>query len=132
MIPGLRRNAVVDTDRSHIPMGVIKLSYTRIEDGDHSYDRLSIAEFNRFDESLLDLGDISKDGKYFEALAAIFDLEAFTTFSNQIDPHLVVPEYMSEFLHWLFQSISKELVKKKNEEESLLYSPFSLFCEVFG
>jgi len=79
-------------------MGKLRFKYTQKAGGDADEHWISVSRFKKFNASLLDLGDISKDGEYFEALAAIFDLEAFTSFCNQIDPHLVVPEYLNEFL----------------------------------
>lgn len=113
-------------------MGTLKLQYARKRAVDGVVDKLSISDFSKFNSSLLDLGDISKDGKYFEALAAIFDLEAFTSFCNQIDPHLVVPEYMNEFLSWLFESVSSEFVYSKDAKEVLLWCPLPFYAKFLG
>ena len=61
--------------------------------------------FDKFNPALLALGDIRRGGERVEALAAIFDLQGFTNFCNQNDPHLVVPEYLRDFLEWLFNTI---------------------------
>jgi hypothetical protein len=56
-------------------MGILKLKYTRGMNADGPVDyRLPIAKYNRFNPSILGLGDISKEGEFFEALAAVFDL----------------------------------------------------------
>jgi hypothetical protein len=113
-------------------MGTIRFEYERFAADGNLYDRLPQDEFNKFNPSILNLGDISKDGQYFEALAAIFDLEAFTSFSNQIDPHLVIPEYLNEFLNWLFQSISTEIAYKVDGQQALLWCPFPFFAKFLG
>jgi hypothetical protein len=38
-------------------------------------------------------------------LAAMFDLEGFTAFSDRRDPHLFVPQFVDAFLGWLFSTI---------------------------
>ncbi len=55
-------------------------------------------QFDKFNAGLLGLGDISLRSTQVEALAAIFDLSGFTIFCGQVDPHLAVPEYLSQFL----------------------------------
>src|SRR3982751_2685772 len=108
-------------------MGTLKLTYVNAEDGWH----ISDADFRSFNASLLGLGDISADGKYFEALAAIFDLEGFTSFTNQIDPHLVIPEFLNEFLTWLFDAISAQL-KREVDEEVILWGELPFFAKFLG
>jgi hypothetical protein len=113
-------------------MGTLKFKYKieRLHDGVHV--SLPTSQFKKFNSSILDLGEISQDGKYFEALAAIFDLESFTSFCNQIDPHLVIPEYMNEFLNWLFQSISKELTNRKTAKQTLLWCHLPFYAKFVG
>src|ERR1700687_748845 len=88
-------------------MGTIQLTYTQglTKDGKEGVDCLPIRQFKRFNADILGLGKISQEGEYMEALAAMFDLEGFTMFCNQIDPHLVVPEFLDSFLKWLFEQI---------------------------
>jgi hypothetical protein len=110
-------------------MGTLRLSYENTDGGDQ---RLSLADFGKFNSSLLGLGDISADGKYFEALAAIFDLEGFTSFTNQIDPHLVIPEFLNEFLSWLFQSISEEFKQNDDGDKVILWGELPFFAKFLG
>lgn len=93
---------------------------------------LPVHAFQNFNPSILELGDISKEGDYFEALAAIFDLEGFTSFCNQIDPHLVIPEYLTAFLEWLFNSISEEFTQKKEGNEVRLWCRLPFFGKFMG
>jgi hypothetical protein len=113
-------------------MGKLSLEYTKnLIDGENYYS-LSEADFRTFNSSILGLGDISKDGKYFEALAAIFDLEAFTSFCNQIDPHLVVTEYLNEFLKWLFDQIAEEFTKRTENDQVYLWGQLPFFAKFLG
>jgi hypothetical protein len=46
--------------------------------------------FDRFDTSLLGVGDLSQESTATDTIAAVFDLEGFTNFCKQIEPHLAV------------------------------------------
>ena len=113
-------------------MGILKLKYTQKDYEGYLEHFITQGQFHKFNSSVLELGDISKEGEYFEALAAFFDLEGFTSFCNQIDPHLVVPEYLSEFLNWLFTSISKETTMGKERNEIVLWCPLPFFAKFVG
>ncbi|MGH9808931.1 MAG: hypothetical protein ACRD9W_17060, partial [Terriglobia bacterium] len=47
---------------------------------------LSKAAYDRFNPSLLGLGDIGQKSNARDCIAAVFDLEGFTAFCNQMDP----------------------------------------------
>lgn len=72
--------------------------------------------FDGFNEDILGLGKIETKSSQNQALSVMFDLEGFTNFCKQIDPHLAVPEYLSEFLKWMFGEIKKELTQKTYDE----------------
>jgi class 3 adenylate cyclase len=116
-------------------MGVLNLEYKDLLLGrrELAY-ALPNSEFRRFNPSILDLGDISAGGEDIEALAAVFDLEAFTSFCNQIDPHLVIPDYMSKFLDWLFRSISVEFTRKqkKGSRTTTLWCKLPFYAKFLG
>jgi class 3 adenylate cyclase len=114
-------------------MGLIDLRY-RMQSVEGKFKHLSLSrsEFQRFNTSILGLGDISKEGKHFDALAAMFDLEGFTAFCNQIDPQLVVPEYLDQMLAWLFHRISYNFVKETHGEIVLLWGKFPFFAKFMG
>jgi hypothetical protein len=63
-------------------MGIFQPNYSikNLKDG-YNYS-LTNSKFNQFNPSMLGLGDISREGERIDALAAIFDLEGFTSFSN--------------------------------------------------
>lgn len=89
-------------------------------------------KFDSFNESVLGLGDIKEKANQINALSVIFDLEGFTNFCKQIDPQLAVPEYLSEFLNWLFSQIRKELVNKMYPEGYDTYSELPFLAKYLG
>ena len=118
-------------------MGVLKLKYkpvvTTDKGGEKSnFNSLSLADFERFNPSILGLGDISKDGSTVNALAAIFDLEGFTSFCNQMEPHLVIPEFLSRFLDWIFGEISKHFTEGRTEELVRVWGSLPFFAKFMG
>lgn len=72
--------------------------------------------YNQFNESILGLGKIEAKSIQLNALSVIFDLEGFTNFCKQIDPQLAVPEYLSEFLKWIFSEVKNELIESTYPE----------------
>jgi hypothetical protein len=118
-------------------MGLVDYKYVRIpQDSKYgkgtSLNSLSASEFKSFNSNILGLGDISQDGKYIQTLAAVFDLEGFTAFSNQIDPHLVIPEYLSEFLQWLFSSISEVFKEGEKSGRVTIWGSLPFYAKFLG
>lgn len=89
-------------------------------------------KFEKFNPTLLSLGDISLPSTQIEAIAAAFDLSGFTRFCSQVDPHLVVPEYLSRFLGWLFDEIKKEHLVKSYKEGKELYCDLPFLAKFLG
>ena len=114
-------------------MGLINLNYV-ISEVDSRYKHLTLEqdEFKKFNVNLLGLGNITKESEHIDALAAMFDLEGFTSFCNQIDPHLVVPEYMSRFLTWLFDQLSRNFTKESDGSTVTLWGKFPFFAKFTG
>lgn len=81
-----------------------------------------------FGPNLLHLGDIQRPSQPIDALAVLFDLEGFTDFTRQVDPQLTVPTFLSDFLHWLFEDIKKELISEGNE----LFAELPFFSKFMG
>jgi hypothetical protein len=107
--------------------------YLKIETDDNKKIRLIKKErFDSFNESVLGLGDIKEKATQINALSVIFDLEGFTNFCKQIDPQLAVPEYLSEFLSWLFSQIRKELINKTFPEGYITYSELPFLAKYLG
>ena len=109
-----------------------KVGHTRKKGADPTEHWTSKRNFKKFNASLLGLGDISSDGKCFEAIAAIFDLKGFTSFCDQRDPHLEVPRYLSNFLDWLFRRIAEESFKQQDGNHSVLWYPHPFFAKFLG
>jgi class 3 adenylate cyclase len=99
--------------------------YVRTEIDGKRRKLLSYNAFDRFNASMLGLGDLSRESKPTDAIAAVFDLDGFTQFCNQIDPHLSVPSFLHPFLSWL--------MKQKDEEEGVaLWCPLPFFTKFMG
>jgi class 3 adenylate cyclase len=114
-------------------MGTLKLRYSEKVDADGMVDYyLPISKFKEFNPSILGLGDVANESEYYEALAAIFDLEGFTSFCNQIDPHLVIPEYLNAFLNWLFQTISELFLQREDKTKAVVWCHFPFFAKFLG
>jgi len=64
--------------------------------------------FEKFNPSVLGLGDITKKSTATDAIAAVFDLQGFTNFCKQIEPQLSVPLFLTLYLDWIFKTIRKE------------------------
>jgi hypothetical protein len=113
-------------------MSKLNFKYDAISIQEGNTHSLSPSDFKSFNPNVLGLGDISGNAKYQEALAAVFDLEGFTSFCNQIEPHLVVPEFLHDFLVWLFDEISIESKQKETTEAVVLWNQFPFFTKFMG
>lgn len=89
-------------------------------------------KFDKFSPNLLGLDDISLPSEQVEALAAIFDLSGFTNFCSQVDPHLAVPEYLSQFLDWLFDAIKRELTIRNYNKGKVLWTQLPFLAKFLG
>ena len=88
--------------------------------------------YDNFNQDILGLGDIETKSNLINALSVIFDLEGFTNFCKQIDPQLAVPEYLSEFLKWIFQEIRTELIAEKYKEGYEIWSSLPFLSKYLG
>lgn len=93
---------------------------------------LSKDAFAQFDVPLLGLGRLDRQAKATDAIAAVFDLEGFTNFCKQIEPHLSVPLFLGEFLAWLMKQLKEEMVHKRYKTGVRLYSPLPFFVKFMG
>lgn len=89
-------------------------------------------DFEKFNPQLLSLGNIGLPSTQVEAIAAVFDLSGFTSFCSQVDPHLVVPEYLSRFLGWLFDEIKKQHLSRSYKEGKELYCALPFLAKFLG
>ncbi len=102
----------------------------KLEEG--TYSLITNESYDQFSEKILNLGDIEAKSTLVNALSVMFDLEGFTNLCKQIDPQLVVPEYLSEFLKWIFQQIKEELTEQKYTEGYRKFASFPLFSKFLG
>jgi len=96
------------------------------------FNTLSTAEFATFTPSALGLGDISRDGEYTQALAAFFDLDGFTDFCSQVDSHLVIPEFLTRYLNWLFHSLAEEFRESDDGTTVRLWGCLPFYAKFLG
>lgn len=114
-------------------MGILNLEYEMdLVEGKYKHLCLAASQFQSFNSGMLGLGEISKQGERMDALAAIFDLEGFTSFCNQTDPHLVVPEYLDQFLRWLFFEIAENFKMEVREDKVIMWGKFPVFAKFLG
>lgn len=85
-----------------------------------------------FTPALLGLGDISLPSKEIEAIAVAFDLEGFTKFCNQVDPHLAVPAFLSRFLDWLFNKVRIGLSERNQDDLQVLWAELPFLAKFLG
>src|SRR5258708_6125722 len=90
------------------------------------------AKFDSFNENILGLGKLESKSKQINALSVFFDLEGFTNFCKQIDPQLAVPEYLSEFLHWIFNEVRNALINKSFKDGYTLWSDLPFQVKYLG
>ncbi len=96
------------------------------------HNMLTIAESRRFNRSLLGLGQGDVQSEQFDALSALFDLEKFTSFSTQVDPHLVIPDFLETFFDWLFNRLREELTVRRNKQYVTLQGAFPVLSKFTG
>jgi class 3 adenylate cyclase len=88
-------------------MGLFKIRKRDFYICDSGRPHLKRERVDQFNETVLDLGNLTTPSIEMDAVAAVFDLAGFTRFCTQIDPQLAIPEYLSSFLAWLFREIKE-------------------------
>jgi class 3 adenylate cyclase len=87
---------------------------------------------NKFNPSILELGDINTPCREKEAVAAVFDLTGFTTFCNQVDSYLAIPRFLNDFLEWFFSSLRHRLTEKDLGDHSTLWTGLPIMVKFLG
>src|SRR5947209_1665132 len=107
---------------------------TTIEVGDRKYgfNELANSEFEKVSASALGLGVISTEGTYIQALAAMYDLEGFTAFCNQVDSHLIIPEFLTRYCDWMFATLRSKFLHSKREETVVIWGSLPFFAKFLG
>jgi class 3 adenylate cyclase len=87
---------------------------------------------NRFNPSLLNLGDISLPCREKEAVAAVLDLTGFTAFCSQVDSYLAIPRFLKDFLDWFFNSIRNGLSEEMFNDRREFWADFPQLVKFLG
>lgn len=111
---------------------VNKNGFLKIETEGETVEIVKKAVFDSFNPDILGLGKIDIKSKQVNALSVIFDLEGFTNFCKQIDPHLAVPEYLNDFLKWIFEKIREESILKTYKEGYSTYADLPFLSKYLG
>jgi class 3 adenylate cyclase len=88
--------------------------------------------FDKFGPKIVGLADLTKKKRTFEGLAVILDLEGFTAFCDQTDPHHEVPQFLERFVEWLFRQIKQGLLDEEDGDEVILTSHLPIFGKFLG
>jgi class 3 adenylate cyclase len=114
-----------------MPRFVPSQNYHRVNLGPGKGNRpaLSKKAFSEFDLPILGLGYIAAASKPTEAIAAVFDLEGFTNFCKQIEPHLSVPQFLYSFLTWLMKKLRKEMSEAEHGADVALWCRLPFFVK---
>ncbi len=106
--------------------------YIKVKRNNKTLTLMTKEKFESFNEDILGLGKIAAKSNQVSALSVLFDLEGFTAFCKQIDPQLAVPEYLSEFLKWLFEQVRQELIDDEFPEGIYTYSELPFLSKFMG
>ena len=117
--------------RLHLPYKLVPADESKYGKG-FSLNSLTQNEFQQFNESILGLGDLSLRGNYTHALAAFLDLEGFTDFANQVDSHLVIPEFLNRYLPWLFAKTAEFFTEGKSEDRVRIWGSLPFYAKFLG
>ena len=119
-------------------MPKIDLNYIRIPADEkiygqgYSFNSITQKEFDSFNPQMLGLGDLSKDGKYINALAAFLDLQGFTEFCNQLDSHLVIPEFIEKYSSWIFTEIATQFNEGTTNGRIKIWGSLPFYAKFLG
>lgn len=95
---------------------------------------ISTSDYEKFNASLLDVGNIGSYSQQKDVIAAIFDLEGFTDFCSGVDPQLFVPSFLKDFIDWLYDMVKSSIVNnnRDNTTTTHLYSELPFFSKFLG
>jgi len=94
--------------------------------------RLDNEAVKGFNPALLGLGDIRLPSREVEAIAVVLDLSGFTRFCNQVDPHLAVPLYLSQYLGWLFDKVKAGLTVTGSGDQKIFWAELPFLSKFLG
>jgi class 3 adenylate cyclase len=86
----------------------------------------------KFNPSMLELGDISAPCQEKEAVVAVFDLTGFTAFCNQVDSYLAIPRFLNDFLEWFFRNIREKITEEDFGDRSAVWTGLPVMVKFLG
>lgn len=113
-------------------MNTFKTIRNKVEKNGKQVDFIPKDNFDSFSEDILGLGTIESKSTPVNAMSVMFDLEGFTKFCKQIDPQLAVPEFLSNFLKWIFSEIKNELTEETFEDGRATFAPLPFMSKFLG
>jgi class 3 adenylate cyclase len=116
-------------------MGIFRLdekSYITIKKDGKNIKLIKNERWAEFNSYILGIGDISTKSVSKSVICAFFDLEGFTNFCNQMDPDLVIPVFLKEYLDWFFIQIQNETKIEKYDEGIKIWHDLPLFIKFMG
>jgi class 3 adenylate cyclase len=90
------------------------------------------AEFDAFNPAMLGLGDVTRSGTHVQALAVFVDLEGFTDFCNQVDSHLVIPEFLSRYFEWMFRTLADQFREGEQDGRVRIWGSLPFYAKFLG
>ncbi|MCX5654507.1 MAG: hypothetical protein NTY65_07670 [Planctomycetota bacterium] len=107
-------------------------AYCKVVEGRKKVVVIKAKEFEKFNSSVLGLGDIRRESSAQDVVVAVLDLQGFTNFCKQVDPQLSVPLYLHEFLEWVFTSVRSAAIYKCFAKGFRLYHGLPFFAKFQG
>lgn len=116
-------------------MGIFKFktnAYITVNNEGRRIKLIKKEKWNDFNSFVLGIGDISRQSISKSVICAFFDLEGFTRFCNQIDPDLVIPIFLKDYLDWFFIQIQEETKEKEYDEGIDTWHDLPFFIKFMG
>jgi class 3 adenylate cyclase len=90
------------------------------------------AQFDAFAPAVLGLGDVACGGARVQALAAFLDLDGFSGFASQADAHLMIPDFLSRYLDWLFQTLAAQFREGEADGQVRIWGSLPFYAKFLG
>lgn len=89
-------------------------------------------QYAAFAPAALGLGEVGRGGAHVQALAAFLDLEGFTDFCSQMDAHLAIPDYLSRYFDWLFQTLAEQFREGDGDGVVRIWGSLPFYVKFLG
>jgi class 3 adenylate cyclase len=87
---------------------------------------------NKFNPTMLDLGNLNAPCEEKNAIAAVFDITGFTKFCNQVDAYMEIPRFLNYFLTWFFSCIIQGFTEEDDGEKSTFWAELPMLVKYMG